>query len=100
MPLRVFHRQVGRRQAELDEEVVPPLLLLVHELEGVEALHLAGDPARQRAGIEAGDGADAALAGDGRVPRQLRPDAERRHQADAGHHDATFDSLHLTSCVR
>ena len=42
---RIPERKLGRRQSELDEEVVAPGLFLVHELRGVEVLHFSGDPA-------------------------------------------------------
>jgi len=39
--------ELGGGQAELDEEIVPARLFLVHELCGIEALDLAGDPTGQ-----------------------------------------------------
>ena len=60
----------------------PPL----HEVGGVEALDLAGDGGRRVDRLVARDRRGAAAARDGRGPVLLAPDAERGHQADAGHH--------------
>src|SRR5438067_1332569 len=80
---RVLERELRGGQAELDEEVVAARLLLVHELAGIEILHLAGDVAGKVLGVEAGDLSDAALAGEGRFPGFLGPDRQRRDQPEA-----------------
>src|SRR5438105_3945498 len=67
----VDERELRGGEAELDEEVVAPRFLLVHEGGGVESLHLSGETAGQVLGVEAGDRPDSALAGDRRLPRLL-----------------------------
>ena len=74
----VLERQVRRGQAELDEEIVAARFLLVHELRGIEVLHLSRDAARQLLGVEACDRPHAGLAGDGRLPRFLGSDRQGR----------------------
>ena len=90
--LRVVHRELRRRDRELDEDVHLLDVFLLDELQRIEVLHLAREPRRERRRVEAGDRADAA-----RCPRRAHPsspgaDADRRHQADAGHDDSPAQS--------
>src|SRR5258708_7812909 len=93
---RVLQRHLRRGEAELDEEVVAARFLAVHVEIGVELLHLSRDAGGQVLGVEARDGADAALAGDGRLPRRLGPDAQGRDQAETCDDDSALNPLHFS----
>jgi hypothetical protein len=54
---------VGRRQCKLREQVVPPNFFPIDVLQGVESLHLAGEPHLQALGIELRDVSRAGAAG-------------------------------------
>ena len=89
----VFERLAGGVDRVDDERIDLALDLVVDALVGIEAvrvilrLHLAGDLGLLVGGVEAGDGADAALARDEVLPGRLDVAAERRHETQTCHDD-------------
>ena len=62
---------------------------------GSKLAHFGGDAAVESGGVEMGDGADAALAGQKLLPNQLGADSQRADQTDTRYHDPaaqTYDS--------
>ena len=88
----IVHRELRRRDRELDEDVHLLDVFLVDECQRIEALDLAGDPRGELRRIEVRDRSDAALPGAERLPVRLGADAERRHEADARHDDSPAQS--------
>ena len=89
----VFERLAGGVDRVDDERVDLALDLVIDALVGVEAvgvvlgLHLAGDLGLLVGGVEAGDGGDAALAGDQVLPGGLDVTAQRGDEAQTGYDD-------------
>ena len=78
---RVGHRLLRRRDGEVDERVELLDVLLFEECARIEALHLAGDPARVVRRVEAGDRPDARAPREEGCPRSrgaVRPTGETR----------------------
>src|SRR5690606_31266644 len=80
---RITHREVRGRNGVLDEDVHLLDVLLFDELQRIEPLHLAGNTRGVLRCVEVRDRPDAAVPGAQRIPVGLRPDADRRQQADA-----------------
>ena len=85
---RIVHRELRRGDGVLDEDVHLLDVLLVHERQRIEALHLGGKPRAECRGVELGDRPRPALTGQQAVPGGLGPDAQRGHQADARNHNS------------
>src|SRR6185503_20413126 len=79
--------EVGGGDRELDEAVHLLDFLLLHPVERIEALHLAGEPRRMLRSVEQRDGAGARSAGQEGLPGLLRADADRGHEPHARHYD-------------
>ena len=80
----------ARCHAVMDEGVEVPQLLRVHPVGGVEVPHFPGNARWERRGVEAGDRADARLAGDQIGPAGLDVVTDRRDEAKARNDDATL----------
>src|SRR5689334_3376569 len=86
--LRIVHRELRGRDRILDEEVHLLDVLLLDERQRVEPFDLRGNLGLVDRDVEPRNAGDAALAGQTSRPGLLGPDAERRHQSDAGYDDA------------
>ena len=94
--VRVGGRVLGRRDRVAAEEVEPAHLALVDVVLGVEVLDLGGDVHLVVRGVEAGDLADARLAGHEATPEGVHVVAERRDDAETGDDDSAL-LCHLPS---
>ena len=83
---RLLHSEVGGGQGELDKAAQLLQLFLLHPLEGIEVLHLAGNAASMLGGVKERNGTDAVLPGADRLPHFFGADAQPAEQADAGDH--------------
>lgn len=75
---RVLNREIAGGNRKVDE---PPHLLdffLVNELERIETLHLAGDPAVEQRGVELGNRTNTVSALDDSFPGLFRADPQGR----------------------
>src|SRR5207244_9187741 len=79
----VLERELGRGEAEMDEEVRAARLLRVHPVGGGEVLHFRRDARGKRRGIEASDRRDAAHALQEVVPVLGDADPKRRNDAQS-----------------
>ena len=84
----IVHRELRRRDGELDEDVHLLDVLLVDELQRIELLDLARDPRRELRGVEVRDRTDAAAPGAEGVPVRLGADAEGRYKSNTGDDDS------------
>src|SRR5439155_3969595 len=84
------HCKLQGRNRELDEDVHFLHVFFFDQLQRIEALHLARDLRGEGRGVEVRDATDAAVARRQRAPVHVGADAERRHQPDAGDHDASI----------
>ena len=92
---RIVPRLLRGGDGEEDVAVHPPRLLRRHELAGVEAAHLRGDPHRVLGGVERLDPPDAAAARYRGVPGRRGVEADRRDRPEAGDDDAAHDPRRL-----
>ena len=85
---------------EEDVAIHPPRLLGRDQRRGIEATHLAGDPDRELARVEALDEPDPAAARDGRLPGREGIEADRGDGAEGGDGDATHEAKSVDHPVR
>src|ERR1051325_6693441 len=97
---RVVDRLVGGRDGEVDEGAHLAGLLLLDELERVEALDLGADLDGELLGVELLDVADAALTRHQRRPGLPHGVPAGRDQTQARYHYATFQSFCSSEGVR
>ncbi len=81
----VGHGLLAGGHGEVDEAAHPARHLAVHDGRRVEVLDLGRDAHVEAGRVEAGDGADAAHAGDEVAPEGRVVVADRRDGAEAGH---------------
>ena len=94
---RLAHRLLGRAHRVLDEEVHLFDVLLLDPVIGIEVAHFARDAGGEVGNVEAGDRSDTRAPGHQGFPVLLDSRAQRRDQAQAGHHHAAItDASHLS----
>ena len=88
LQLRHFHRFVGGGDGEVNEAAHLLYFFFLDEVERVEVANLGGNLAGKGGGVEGGDAADAAFAGEQRLPYRFGSLAHGADQADAGDDDS------------
>ena len=96
---RIVPRLLRGGDGEEDVAVHPSRLLRRHELAGVEAAHLRGDPHRVLGGVERLDPPDAAATRYRGIPGRCGIEADRRDRPEAGDDDAPHDPRRLLGTV-
>ena len=92
------HASLRGGDGEQDVAVHAARLLRRDERSRIEAAHLTGDPHRELARVERLDEADAAAAGDRRLPGRGRVEADRRDGSEPGDDNAAHEAKSVVAC--